>query len=60
MSFGIKDSQMAAVVSPYADGVILGAALIECFKKCYEEHGDVVAAAQQFMQAMRDAMDNKS
>mgnify|MGYP000588419860 CR=1 FL=1 len=60
VGFGIKDPQMAAAVSQFADGVIVGAALIECLKKCYEEHGDAVASAQQFMRAMRDAMDNKS
>lgn len=53
VGFGIKTPAMAAEVSRFADGVIVGAALINAM----QEAADPVTAAADLIRAMRQAID---
>lgn len=59
VGFGIKTPEMAADVSTFADGVIVGAALIEQIHTAYLEKADAIKAGATLINAMRYAMDNK-
>lgn len=58
IGFGIKTPQMAAAIAEFADGVIVGAALIEQIISAYRQQQDVIAVAKQVIQSMRTAMDH--
>lgn len=58
VGFGIKTAEMAADVSYFADGVIVGAALINELIQAYESNKNVVQAGASLMSAMRHAIDN--
>lgn len=58
IGFGIKTPQMAAKVAAFADGVIVGAALINEIYSAFIEKRDSIQTGAQFIQAMRSAMDH--
>jgi len=59
VGFGIKTPEMAAGIAEFADGVIVGAALISTIQEVYQEKGDAVDAAKTLIHGMRNAMDKK-
>ena len=59
VGFGIKTAAMAADVATFADGVIVGAALINEIQQAYLEKTDAIKAGATLISAMRRAMDNK-
>ncbi|MGM9453695.1 tryptophan synthase subunit alpha [Legionella bozemanae] len=58
VGFGIKTSEMAAEVARFADGVIVGAALITRILEAYNANSDMLQAGADLMYSMRHAMDN--
>jgi tryptophan synthase alpha chain len=58
VGFGIKTAEMAADIAGFADGVIVGAALITTITEAYESQKDLMKAAAVLMQSMRQAIDN--
>ncbi|WP_131780028.1 tryptophan synthase subunit alpha [Legionella bozemanae] len=58
VGFGIKTSEMAAEVARFADGVIVGAALITRILEAYNANSDMLQAGADLMYSMRRAMDN--
>lgn len=59
VGFGIKTPEMAANVAAFADGVIVGAALINEVQQAYLEKKDGIKAGAALIAAMRRAMDNQ-
>ena len=59
VGFGIKTPDMAAKVSGFADGVIVGAALIEQIQQAYLEKNDGIKAGAALISDMRIAMDKE-
>lgn len=59
VGFGIKTAQMAAEIADFADGVIVGAALITQILEAYNAKHDMLQAGFQLINSMRCAMDNK-
>ncbi len=58
VGFGITDGDTAKAIGQFADGVVVGSALV---KKLYNEaqhQGDVTACAHDFMVQLRQALDN--
>lgn len=58
IGFGIKTPEMAAKVASFADGVIVGAALVTAIIDAYRAGENGVQAATQLITAMRQAIDN--
>jgi tryptophan synthase alpha chain len=58
VGFGIKSAQMAADVAQFADGVIVGAALISQIFAAYAGADNAIAAGVSLIRDMRYAMDN--
>jgi tryptophan synthase alpha chain len=58
VGFGIKTAEMAAQVAGFADGVIVGAALVNRIFEAYSASEDPVAAGASLIHEMRLAMDN--
>jgi tryptophan synthase alpha chain len=59
VGFGTKTAEMAADVAGFADGVIVGAALINQIQDAYVAKKDSIKAGASLIQAMRRAMDTK-
>lgn len=59
VGFGIKNPEMAKTVASFADGVIVGAALVEQIYLAYVDKQDCVAVAGNLLFAMRSSMDQK-
>lgn len=59
VGFGIKTPEMAAEVSHFADGVIVGAALITQILEAYQAKHDMLQAAANLINSMRHAMDER-
>jgi tryptophan synthase alpha chain len=57
VGFGIKTPQMAADVATFADGVIVGAALIKQILHTYNSNNFVAPFGTELIQNMRTAMD---
>lgn len=57
VGFGIKTPEMAAAVGEFADGVIVGAALITTIVEAYNNGQDMLRAAAKLMNTMRQALD---
>lgn len=57
VGFGIKTPAMAAGVAEFADGVIVGAALITEIFEAYKSNNNVLLAADSIIGAMRRAID---
>ncbi|MCC5792940.1 MAG: tryptophan synthase subunit alpha [Legionellaceae bacterium] len=57
VGFGIKTPEMAAGISRFADGAIVGAALIDAVYNASLNHKDPIAEAASLIAAMREAMD---
>jgi tryptophan synthase alpha chain len=57
VGFGIKTPEMAAEVADFADGVIVGAALITQILEAYNAKHDMLQAAADLISSMRSAMD---
>lgn len=57
VGFGIKTPEMAAQVAHFADGVIVGAALINEILDAYNTNKDMLQAAADLISSMRHAMD---
>ncbi|MCL5272144.1 MAG: tryptophan synthase subunit alpha [Gammaproteobacteria bacterium] len=58
VGFGIKTPEMAAEVSGFADGVIVGAALITQVLEAYEAKRNAAHAGAALINSMRQAIDN--
>lgn len=58
VGFGIKTAEMAAEIARFADGVIVGAALITTIIEAYESKHDFINAGADLMHSMRQAIDN--
>lgn len=58
VGFGIKSAEMAAAIAEFADGVIVGAALINRIEQAYREQGNLAETAQTFMGSLRQAMNH--
>lgn len=58
VGFGIKNPQMAAEVASFADGVIVGAALITQILEAYNAQQDTLQAGANLINSMRCAMDD--
>jgi len=58
VGFGIKTAEMAADVASFADGVIVGAALINQIYEAFLAGGDIYEAAFSLINEMRQAIDN--
>ncbi|HBD9233731.1 TPA: tryptophan synthase subunit alpha [Legionella pneumophila] len=58
VGFGIKTPEMAAQVAEFADGVIVGAALINEIIEAYEAKKDPLQASGALLSSMRQAIDN--
>jgi tryptophan synthase alpha chain len=59
VGFGIKTPEMAANVAAFADGAIVGAALISEIHAAYLEKKDPIKAGATLINSMRCAMDNE-
>lgn len=57
VGFGIKTAEMAANVAEFADGVIVGAALISRVHDAYNSVGNAPASGASLIAEMRHAMD---
>ena len=57
IGFGIKTPEMAAQVAAFADGVIVGAALIQHISEAATKHQDAMQAGAEFIHTMRKAID---
>lgn len=60
VGFGIKTPEMAAEVAHFADGVIVGAALITQMVEAYNAKHDMLQAGAKLINSMRCAMDYKT
>ncbi|HRD68753.1 MAG TPA: tryptophan synthase subunit alpha [Legionella sp.] len=58
VGFGIKTPEMAGAVAAFADGVIVGAALITQVLEAYEHNHNYLEAGALLMSSMRHAIDN--
>lgn len=58
LGFGIKTADMAAEVTQFADGVIVGASLVSTIFEAHEAKQDIFHAAATLMNGMRRAIDN--
>lgn len=58
VGFGIKTAEMAADVASFADGVIVGAALISEILAAHESNKNALHAGGALISSMRKAMDN--
>ncbi|MDI9818264.1 MULTISPECIES: tryptophan synthase subunit alpha [unclassified Legionella] len=58
VGFGVKTAAMAAQVAAFADGVIVGAALINKIYEAYISNSNTLAAGASLIKDMRQAMDN--
>ncbi|MFA6303311.1 MAG: tryptophan synthase subunit alpha [Legionella sp.] len=58
VGFGIKTPEMAAAVAGFADGVIVGAAIINEILRAYEAKDNAAQAGANLMHSMRQAIDN--
>lgn len=58
VGFGIKTPAMAADVAHFADGVIVGAALITDILNAYETNKNALQAGASLISSMRHAIDN--
>lgn len=59
VGFGIKTPDMAAAISHFADGIIIGAALIEQILEAYQAKHDMLQAGASLIHSMRQAIDKK-
>ena len=59
VGFGIKTPDMAREVAEFADGVIVGAALINEIHDASHEKKDSIKAGAALIEQMRSAMDNQ-
>jgi tryptophan synthase alpha chain len=57
VGFGIKTPEIAAQIASFADGVIIGAALISAILSAYEEGGDPLKAGASLISTIRQAID---
>lgn len=58
IGFGIKDGETAKQMAAFADGIVVGSALVKLLHDTSQKDGDVLQTATQFMQSLRDAIDN--
>lgn len=58
VGFGIKTPEMAAEIAQFADGVIVGAALISLIIEAYDTQKDCITAGAQLIYSMRQAMNH--
>lgn len=57
IGFGIKDGETAQALSKFADGVVVGSALVKLLHETQQKNDDVLAAARDFMTMLRTALD---
>lgn len=57
IGFGIKDGETAKVLSEFADGVVVGSALVKLLHETQQKDDNVLAAARDFMATLRTALD---
>lgn len=59
IGFGIRDGQTARAMAEFADGVIIGSALVARLWQAAEQGQNVAQAAQEFVQSIRNALDSE-
>lgn len=59
VGFGVKDADTAAAVARYADGVVIGSALVACLADAKDEE-QALAGASRFLAPVRQALDNSA
>ncbi len=57
VGFGIKTAEMAADIARFADGVIIGAALISRIDEAYRTNNDFIKIGAHLIREMRQALD---
>ncbi|MDI1353160.1 MAG: tryptophan synthase subunit alpha [bacterium] len=57
VGFGIKTAEMAAEDADFADGVIVGAALVTAIHEAYQHHNNTMQAGELLINTMRQAID---
>lgn len=57
VGFGIKTPEMAAQIGKFADGVIVGAALINTVIEAFQNNEDALQAGSSLIHSMRQAVD---
>lgn len=60
VGFGIKTPAIAAKIASFADGVIVGAALIDTMFLAHKANQNTMHAATSLIQAMRNAIDSEN
>jgi tryptophan synthase alpha chain len=60
VGFGIKTAETAAKIAEFADGVVVGAALINCINEAYNNKNSIEAAAEKLIRSLRNAMDKNN
>ncbi len=59
VGFGIKDAETASAMSAFADGVVVGSALVKKLYSAGQNNENVCQVACDFMQSLRQALDKK-
>lgn len=59
VGFGIKNADMAAQMASFADGVVVGAALIEQISDGFKQHADYIQRGAALINEMRQAIDKE-
>lgn len=57
IGFGIRDAQTATAMAAFADGVVIGSALVARLHSAAENKDNVVQAAGEFIHTIRSALD---
>jgi tryptophan synthase alpha chain len=55
VGFGIKTAEAAAAVSDYADGIVIGSAIVDILGRC-ESEGQVVSQLKAYLTEIRQAI----
>jgi tryptophan synthase alpha chain len=56
VGFGIKDAESAKALAQFADGVVVGSALVQCLAET-ETTAEAAQAAADFLSPLRGALD---
>lgn len=57
IGFGIKEGETARAMTAFADGAVVGSALVAALHETAQQGGDTAAAAQAFVSTIRAALD---
>lgn len=59
VGFGIRDGQTARAMTRFADGAVIGSALVQILHEAAFNGGDLSASAEEFARDIRRALDNE-